>query len=454
MPTPRGVSALESISQYRISGTGKGAHGGIGKSRGQPLAEIDWPPGRIDPQGGRGAEAPPCGFREEGRFRPIIKKECCNIESLINEIAKLRGGRPLAVDHRNSNRYRLISFENGGSRTAYCFGVPIYNRRTRKLVSLKFQNAGDVSHLSGSNAEITLAQEALLEDEDGSCRVSLPAGPAGRTEKSVRYASMEIRSTLNGIVCKADCMSGNAIAFTLTAGRPFMNVRANDKYFALMNEEYRPFVTVSCIGTADGSGRIIAPAEIRYQKNSDSEFSLQLLPKSPLGRSLAYEINLYEQKLFQDTTVESKNPQSNNAFGGTAFIGETAAYGEQWLYLRPEFSRIPEMFDRRIDRAILHFPQYNRSDAALTAFRLSSRFCSFGSNWENKVEAAQAVTHSAGAAGYQSIDCTDLVTDRRSGSLIRSEGLILKTKVKGSGFTAVAIGDSYYAPPVFEFSFR
>ena len=181
---------------------------------------------------------------------------------------------------------------------------------------------------------------------------------------------------------------------------------------------------------------------------------LTISATSPFGCSVLFEANLYENKLFQDTTVESLNPTINNAFGSTAYIGNTALFGLQWLYSRPDYSRIQELMDKCINKAILHMPKYNKNNVELSAFRVAARFCSFGSNWDNKIGSGTAISDSTVVNGYQSIDLTDLIVDPRTRTITKSEGLILKPKIKDGGFSAVATGDSYYAPQILEINYR
>ena len=54
--------------------------------------------------------------------------------SILNEINKLRKGKELIVDNKNSNRYRVVASESDQSKTAYYFTTPIYNSRTQKAV--------------------------------------------------------------------------------------------------------------------------------------------------------------------------------------------------------------------------------------------------------------------------------------------------------------------------------
>lgn len=233
-----------------------------------------------------------------------------------------------------------------------------------------------------------------------------------------------------------------------------MSVRANDKYFALMKERFRPFVIFSSIGALDAAGNVIAPAKIEYEKLTDKKYRLTVSSTSSLAQYVLLESNLYENKLFQDTTVESKNPISNNAFGSTGFIGNTLVYGEQWLYSRLDHSKMSEMMDRRINKAVLHMPKLNHSQVEFSACKVIARFCSFGSNWENKIPVGTPISDSSSHNGYQSMDITSLFVNPRTHTPIVSEGLILRSKTKGSGFSVITTGDSYYAPQILEINFK
>ena len=56
------------------------------------------------------------------------------MNTILNEISGLRHGVAWIPDHQNRNRYRVVTVEPDGSRTAYYFAAPIYNNVTRKLV--------------------------------------------------------------------------------------------------------------------------------------------------------------------------------------------------------------------------------------------------------------------------------------------------------------------------------
>lgn len=377
--------------------------------------------------------------------------------SILDEIKRLRGEKPLLIDYQNSNRYRLVIKESGGERTAYCFSTPIYHVQTRKLIDCRFHMDGSVIRARGSHADIAISRETgdiELRNAEGSSRMTLSVAPQVLSPRELRCGGTSLYPTANGIACRLPCTAENPYRFALTVDRPFLNVRANDKYVALMSERFRPFIVVSCIGTVNGGGQVTAPAVITYQKLSDQRYELAIRPSSAAGKQVLFEVNLYEPKLFQDTTVESAQPRSNNAFGGMAFLGRTETYGTQWLYIRPDVAKLSELLDKPIRRAVLHFPLYSQGERPVSAFRVSTRFCSFGSNWENKIAAASIITDATSGQEYMSVDVTELVRDSHTGYMNRSEGLILKPGEEGSGFTAIATGDNAYTPLIFEIRFR
>ena len=306
----------------------------------------------------------------------------------------------------------------------------------------------------GSNAHITLSNGVLMRNTDGTCMIEMQLSPTFISSQSVRSGNCLISPTFNGVAISCDVKGNDNISFMVDVELPFLNVRANDRSFALMKEKFTPLVVFSCIGSLDTAGNVIAPAKMEYQKITDKKYCIVLSSTSSFAQQILFEANLYENKLFQDTTVESMNPLLNNAFGSMAFIGNTALYNEQWLYSRLDYSKFPEIIDRQIYKVVLHMPKFNTSNVEICAFGLSARFCSFGSNWDNKAPVGAPVAVSLTENGYQSLDITSLLIDPLVRTITMSEGLILKSKIKGNGFSAVSTGDSYYAPQIMEVNFR
>ncbi len=377
------------------------------------------------------------------------------MRSILNEIQKLRDGCPLNLDRSNRNRYRVVTFEDDGSKTAYCFSAPLYNTKTKALVDLRWQQKGAENTFEGTKASVCVTTNMIsLHDEDGDCHFSLQDPINIRNSDYLGGIGIKLRPTLNGVLCETTCTEKTPYKHILKTNAGDLQIRTNNKYFALMRSKFTPFVVISCIGTIDAVGNIIAPAEIHGRQLSNDMYEVCLHTKSPFGMGILYEINLYENKLLQDTTVESKTPDTNNAFGGIAFIGKTAAYGEQWLYSRPDLTMLPEMMGTQINHAFLHSKVWNQNPVPLTGFFVTARFCSFGSNWNNKIRSGDMVAHSEANANYLSLNITSMIAEHRTRFIKPSEGMIFKTKMKDTGFAVLSTGDSCTAPQVLEINFR
>ena len=373
--------------------------------------------------------------------------------SILDEIRKIRGEAPIIIDYGNKNRYRVVINENDGSKTAYYFTAPIYNIKTNRAVDMKFHMTDDEFYAIGSNTHTIISNRILMENTEGYCSISLNQPINYISDRELASGNDRIYPTTNGIMYKAFCPGMDILTFDMEVGKSFSEIRENDRCISLMNQRFRPFVTISCIGTANESGKIIAPAKIAYQRLTDTKYRLKIRSGTSRGVWVMFEANLYEDKLVQDTTVESANPKTNNAFGTSAFIGNTEHYGEQWLYSKMDFQKLADLMDKEISKVIMHIPEYESIDVGLDAFKVMSRFCSFGSNWHNKIAGAGMISRSQHRDGYSDIDITKLLI-APNGRLVHSDGIIIRPQERGPGAVTIATGDSYYRPQIFEVNFK
>ncbi len=375
------------------------------------------------------------------------------LNSVFDEINKICHGESAELAPVDFNRYMVRKKTSDRMKTLFCFGVPVFSELTKGLVELTFRHNRAGSYCFGSNAEVRITDVASLKNGYGSCRVSLPGKIGKKTENAV-FMDMpggwaEARPTLNGLLFKGPCAASSSFSVQMTLDRPFQDTRANDKYFAVMREEFVPFVTVSCIGILNNRERVVAPCEIGFQKVDRKTYVLTFRNRYRTG-NLAYEINLHEAKLFQDTTVESKNPKTNNAFGGIAFLGKTSVFGEQWLYSRLDFANLSLLQNKKIVQAILHIPELMGNRCTLTANRIADRFCSFGSDWKNKIPVTGLLTESVVSNGYHHLDITGLIGKMEK----KTENFVLRAKIPDEKKIVIPTGDSYFQPQILEIKYQ
>lgn len=373
------------------------------------------------------------------------------MRTILEKIASLRNGRPATIDKSNANRYCLLLNEADGSKTGYYFSAPIYRARDGKLLNLRFEKKDTMAEFEGSNATVSLAQKIKLTNEEGRCLIYLPGVLGEVNEDCAKWGGATLYPTLNGIACRAKGKHG--FTFELEAMDRTLGIRSTDKCFCLMREKFRPFVVVASIGTVNEKGAVVASAKITYEKTEDDTYRITVHPWESRGEEVMFEINLYENKLLQDTTVESAYGYSNNVFGTTAFLGKTPFFGEQWLYARPDMGKIPELYAVRIQSAVLHMAKHANVTLPLRAYGVSARFCSFGANWNNKVGNTPDYTDALVEGEDIALPVTPFLADAAMGYAKASNGWIVKPMKQDGSFAPLSLADSCYAPQILEVNF-
>ena len=375
------------------------------------------------------------------------------MNSVYSEIKKIRQEEILKPIESITNRYCIHCQEPNGLKTAYCFSVPIRNIQSNSIVELKFRHFNQCSIFNGTNCKIIVSDKISIMNEHGQCDIIPSCNLYKKTDSAIIFKNdigeIEIRPTLNGILLLFDNnLSFDHKKIKICCNKVFESTRTNNKYFSIMREKFTPFITVSCIGLINQHGKISAPCEVVSKKLNDTEYTLGFNSIHSQNR-IAIEINVQEPKLFQDTTVESMNPTVNNAFGGTSFLGTSKLFGEQWLYSRLDISNISHLQGKKIIESILHIPQLSYNISPITVSKISERFCSFGSNWENKISIRDTIALSSGSLGYYHLDITKLLGNLKN----KTENFV----IRGTNQNKPAIiptGDSFYTPQILEVKYQ
>lgn len=364
----------------------------------------------------------------------------------LQEVCELKSHIP-QINTNNTNRYCILSTE-GWTTTAYCFGVPVYNDITKRLVRREFIQDKNSARFLGANTNGYIHHgKLILTNSNGGICITLPPETPKWKDETLIVGSWKLRPSFNGV--HVHCTSDMA-QFKIHVDRGF-SLRHNSKSFCLMKDQFLPFLTVSPLFASDEAG-IAYPSAIEYEEESNRSYSITVGAKK--GTTVDFEVNLYEPKLFQDTTVESLHPKENNAYGGIAFLGKTAWTGEQWLYSRLDLTKIPELGSKTVKKAFLHIPIWNSAEYELSVFTPTARFCSFGSNWENKVNNTEKDTTISHNGKYLTIDTTKIFTDATEHCLIPTQGLVLKPRTKHNHPVVISTGDNYTLPQILEVQYE
>ena len=305
-----------------------------------------------------------------------------------------------------------------------------------------------------------------LSDSFGDLLIDLDGMEGAECVGGVLYGrSIRVEPTLNGIAVEASMQGGEPFTFEMRTTEAFERIKSNSKYIAFMREQFAPFFVISTLyARENGSGKKrglsinLATAyfvpkpftPFQLERVSDRTYLVHVEASTRKAHTLLFEINLYEGKFFQDTTVESRSPSRNNCYGSVAFLGQTLMLGEQWLYTKTSRKKVFDIERMPIRYVRMYIPIFEKGKNPLTAFLPRARFCSFGSNWKNKIACGDQLTVSESIDGYYRLDLTALLTDPKTHCLRRSEGVVLRNMPGHEDCSVIATGDCCYAPQILE----
>lgn len=362
----------------------------------------------------------------------------------LETLADLTNRTTLDVDIEQSNRYCILLNSVTG-KEAYYFCTPIYNTDTRKLVNRRFSLSDGVYRSVGSSCitEVSATHLKMFEHQRIAC-LEFSKNISWHLQNGTLISpDFSLIPTYNGVLIKGKILQS---CFSLTTTFSYQRIRESQSCVCLMESSFRPILVMSALYTQKANNGC-QPLGIKFKKHTPQNGTLQFRSETSSNAQGAFEINFYEQKLIQDTPVSGKYPTENNAFGPIAFIGKSNFYGTQWLYLRLNPNKITELQNRQIRQIKLFLPQYTNSSISLDMHALSNRFCSFGSNWNNKVQSIGKTHTTHIKNGYLCIDLTNIYTNRNQ--FITSSGILLApSRVGETGYQAVSTGDSYAMPPI------
>ena len=338
-----------------------------------------------------------------------------------------------------------------GQKRAYYFSTPILYKSNNRPVRPQFQKIADFYYFKGSNCEVKITDGCVTLYNDNE-KIFLHLNESRSLVHSddfscLRNDSIMIFPSFNGIIIKHRT---NKTKFKIESSCS-SDIRNNTKYFAFMRSNFEPIVTVNAMFAENRYRDVFYNVILNSRKITKSAYDLELCSVCENSFQLTYEINMYEPKLIQDTTVESNHPNENNLFGDIAFLGKSSWCGNQFLYLRIDDSKIDLQNGLSIDKVRLHIPYYTTT---AKNFRISvpmRRFCNFGSTWNNKIPYSNAISSGTKNNGYITFDISKYVISK-AGKWTPCEGFVLQSP--GEHFSIIGTGDNYYTPQVLEITYK
>ena len=377
------------------------------------------------------------------------------MNKIIKTLMDLRQRDIVAFDESNCNKYCIVVKEIDGTKTAYYFSSPIYISKNDQFIDLKYSSKNDSTVFFGSNCSVRLEKNNVKFIQDDCVCELYPKDSLGMILNDVaEYGEDLLSPTLNGVLYCGKGADNYTFSLDIKMYTKIFNISSNSKYLALMKNERTPLMTISCLGAKKTGDGEFVPSFLSYKEKEQGYVEISIHSEYKC-KCFMFEINLYENKLFQDTTVESNRLFDTNVYGTTAFIGDTERSGTQWMYSRIDLLKLPELFDKRIIRAVCHFPSYDGIVNNLAAYEVSERFCTFSCCWDNRpLMNKEKKLKIEGDNNFYHIDISDVLFDKRTGKICSSDGIIICPKEKGVKSTAISTGDSCAYPQILEVNYK
>ena len=373
--------------------------------------------------------------------------------STVEAICALRGELCLDISEELHSRY-CVNVREKEATVSYYFSAPIRALTGGPLLNMEWLCEEDdvfVHHASGCSVYVR-ADSILFKSPSDTVRVQFSASEKWSCKgKELVGEKVRLECTLNGIGVRIFGEKKEQVAVCVTPSCLDYDTRVNSKFFAIMKSKFHPVFTVSILGSSLEGG-VLAPLVLKSQfHKSIKKYRISTSVPDTCAGDVWMEMNMYEPKLLQDTTVESASPKENNAFGSVAFVGYSDVFDEQQLYIKFDYSRFTEMKHKHLVGVRLWLPLLS-SQSTLEAYAMNTRFCSFGSTWNRRVPHSKVKLPVVQKKDFCCVDLSQTMIDA-SGRLKFSNGLLLKA-AGGEGMVCIlTTGDNYMAPPILEFKY-
>lgn len=369
------------------------------------------------------------------------------IENILTKIQKLCGSKNIEYHEIDNNRHRIAVKEKDYT-TNYLFSVPIRQARSLELVNLHWKRKKDTWITQGTlqDSIIQVQSDAIiLSRPKRTFKLFFQESESFKEENGwLNSPRMHIKPTPNGVMVLYQVKAEDSAKFCLMPDYYDYEISKSHHYLSLMSTKFKPEITVSCLYFR-GKDNEFSPLELKFQKEDANQFIFEFQKSVQVEGEIGFEINLYEEKLFQDTPVIEKRSKDNNAFCSTYFLGHTPNLGEQRIYSKLMLHNLQDFLHQRIQSIKLHIPKIAQS-SNIEAYQMHERFCSFGSTWENKKTSGSICIPISYTEDYVIIDLTDYMVE--NGQLQPRFGMLLKVPQEETGFCLLSTGDSC-AYPIF-----
>lgn len=372
---------------------------------------------------------------------------------LIEIIKQIRKETNLDISDNKVCRH-CIDIREKDAMVSYLFSLPVRREKDGVLCETYWGKRGKTWEAEGAMFDVRIkvsCDKIILSQPRKSYTLILPCQQSWKERDNELYSeNMRISLNPNGVTMSCN-ITDKSIKMQLQTDRPIYEVRGNGRYFAFMSQRFKPGATISAL-YFKGKGDTFYPVKLSYDKVDIDKYELEWEFLGESQGEFVFEYNLYEEKLFQDTTVSEAFIWENNVFGTTAFLGRSKTLGEERLYIKPRFDLLNQYRSCDIQSILLLIPKIAKDCPEIEAYRMDKRFCSFGSNWGNKVPHSRYCIPVTQDADNIVLDLTECMVE--NGKLKFFYGILIKCVEQTMSYGVVATGDCLSFPIILEVRYK
>ena len=371
---------------------------------------------------------------------------------LIETIKQIRKEENPDVADNKTHRH-CIDIREKDAMVSYLFSIPVRQEEDGALIDSHWEKRGSVWEAKGAMLDTLIRvtkDRIILSRPRKSYTLALPYKQCWK-EKDNELYSADMRIGLNPSGVSVACSIEDRLVMRIETNDHIYGIKGNSRYFAFMSQRFKPSATLSAL-YFQGEDNTLYPVKLSYDEVNANTYDIELDCPVKSHGTLLLEYNLYEDKLFQDTTVSQMLSQENNVFGSVAFLGSSDVFGEERLYIKPVFDMLNQYRFCDIQSIRLMIPKIAENCPEIKAYRMDDRFCSFGSTWNNKVPHSRYCIPVTQSISHIILDLTEYMVE--NGRLKFFYGILLKSVEKTMSYGVVATGDCSSFPIILEVKYK
>lgn len=339
------------------------------------------------------------------------------MDSVLNEIIMIRKGLAPMLSLQKANPYIVTTEEANGTKTDYCFSIPI-RTRTGKIVQPFWKKAGSCWIYKSVGGDVCIdGSKMQMKNEHANCLFVFPDRCESCEPIKIARNYSDILPTPNGVNIRTRLGQGREYHLTLEHFSDGLKVIKNDKYFSLITPQNVPFATVSGVFASDDKKQTRGAVDLFGRKIGNRKYDIRIKPKMPASTHMEIDVAFYQKSIFQDATVESLHPTQKNLYGSAANVGFSIPYGEQILYLKFMNELLgKQLIGREIRSATWHIPCCGTPGTELDLIKVEDAYEAELLTWESKKEYEKILATSVFQGEYINLNVTKLLQEASSGN--------------------------------------